>query len=255
MAIALAKAFSPSFKVGKPIEEANFLKNQFAEWDTSAQVSITNEPGKRFKVGFVQILLECDVVFTFEKTLMKETYPLPILDSDPGMFPWYESAVAYSPEVAGTNGTVTVEPRLFDRPSSGAWWHYRNDATDPLLHVHFRKKFRTWLAVRRIDTPLTQSFEAILAQFNYVVEGSFNVFVDQPLGKRCVVATGQEKANKPELVWPTTPVNACVWRDVVANGSYRHVITPRNVARATVGPTGPVVTGVNVKDRARLFGG
>src|SRR5690348_1663407 len=73
MAIALAKAFSPSFKVGKPIEEANFLKNQFAEWDTSAQVSITNEPGKRFKVGFVQILLECDVVFTFEKTLMKET--------------------------------------------------------------------------------------------------------------------------------------------------------------------------------------
>ena len=254
MPFQLAQAFSPSYTVLKPDEQTNVVQVRGASWDSSASVRITSEPGRNFKVGFVQVLYESELIATYERHTLSREYKLPVLDSDPGMFPWYEDSVADSPEVTGTNGSILVAPRIVDRPSSGLEWHFGGDAADPLLNVKWRKKFKTWLVVRDQDpTPLPTSFEAVLAQFNYAIEASFNVFVANAVGRRCVVATGQEKPNKPELVSPTTPIHSCIWIDRVANSSYRNVVKDRVVVKAAAAPPGPVVTGANVRELAKTF--
>ena len=254
MPFQLAKAFSPAYTVLKPEEDADFVQVRGASWDSSAYVCISNEPGRNFKVGFVQVLYESELIATYERHTLSREYKVPVLDSDPGMYPWYESRVDDTPEVTGTNGDVSVTAKISDRPSSGLRWYFQGDATDPLLNVKWRKKFKTWLVVRDQDVvPLPRSFEAVLAQFNYSIEASFNVFLDNAVGRRCVVATGAEKPNKPELVSPPTPIHSCIWVDRVANSSYAQVIKNRSIVKAAVAPQGPVLTGANVRDLAKRF--
>ncbi|HEY1375331.1 MAG TPA: hypothetical protein VGF55_00970, partial [Gemmataceae bacterium] len=179
MPFTLEKAFSPTYKLAKPVEDATSLKISPATWDSAAVVLVTNEPGRRFKVGFVQVLLESNLVATYEHhTLSRDYNDLPILDSDPGMFPWYESHPSYSPEKNGNNGTVRFTAKMSDTPSSGVRWHAKDvQPPDPLVKVYFRKKFRTWLAVRDVTAPpLANTFETILSQFDYVIEATH--FVD-----------------------------------------------------------------------------
>jgi len=252
MSFQLAQAFSPSYTVLKPEELADKVQVRGASWDSSATVRISNEPGRSFKVGFVQVLYESELIATYETNTLSREYKLPVLDSDPGMFPWYEDSVTDSPEVTGTNGDVLAIARIVDRPSSGLLWYLNGDVDNPLLNVKWRKKFKTWLVVRDQDQ-LPNSFAAVLAQFNYAIEASFNVFLDNAVGRRCVVATGAEKPNKPELVSPTTPIHNCIWIDRVANSSYGDVVKTRIVVKAGGPPAGPVIPGGNVRELAKLF--
>ncbi|MBL8112926.1 MAG: hypothetical protein JNK60_08590 [Acidobacteria bacterium] len=252
MPFRLGKAFSPSYKLLKPLEQAGGLALQLAEWDSAALVEITNEPGKKFKVGFVQVLFDNEVVATYKSHILTVSCaPLPVLDSDPGMLPFYEADVAYSPEVDGAVGTVRAEAKIYDSPEDPFDWYKAPGTANPLINVRYRLKFKTWLVVRDITGPLTQSFAAVLTQFNYVLEAGFNVDVTRPLGSRCGFATGSEKPNKPDLVSPTTPIHACVWKDVVANDCLSETWKDRALVVSSTAPIGAPNTGVNVKNIAQ----
>jgi hypothetical protein len=253
MPFALAKAFNPTYTPGKPEEDANVLRVRSLEWSARASVRIDNEVGKKFKVGFVQVLYESELVATYEQHTLKRVYsPLPVLDSDPGMFPWYDDGTVYSPEIDVTTPSVTVEATLYDRPQSGlAWYFDAPGTTDPLRSIYWRKKFKTWLVVRDItNLPATRTFAAVLAEFDTVLELDFNVFVAEALQpgkiKRCFLATGMNKKNKPELVSPPMQIHQSIWKDIVANSSYTEETSPRTVTKSSNAPVGPVQTSKSV---------
>jgi hypothetical protein len=257
MPFQLAKAFSPSYKLLAPAEQANGLLLRLAQWDSGATVQITNEPGRRFKVGFVQVLYENEIMATYESNfLISSCSPIPVMDGDTGLYPFYEEDVAASPEVDGTAGSVTVEASIYDSPQDPFRWYRVLPATNPIISLQYRLKFRTWLVVRDITTtPYPNSFAAVLTQFNYALEAKFNINVTRPLGQRCGLTDAIKKANKPELVNPPTPIHNCVWSGVVANDCLHEAWKPRTVVQSTTGPTGPVVTGIKVSDRIAQFGG
>lgn len=259
MPFRLGRAFSPSYKLLSPLEQANDLLLQLAEWDSSALVEITNEPGRRFKVGFVQVLYENEILATYESNFLKVTCsPIPVLDSDPGMVPFYEDNPAVSPEVDGTAGTVRVEAKIYDSPEDPFDWYKVSGppASNPMIGLQYRLKFHTWLVVRDITAlPYPTTFEAVLSQFTYAVEAKFNVDVTRPVGQRCGMSDSVKKRNKPDLIDPPTPIHQCVWKNTVANECLNEVWTPRHVTKSTTGPVGPVVTGVNVRGRIAQFGG
>lgn len=259
MPFKLAKTFAPTYKLKKPTEDADDVTLTFAQWVCDASVEVSNEAGKEFQIGFVQVLYECEMVNTYETKFLKRTVsPLPILDSDLGMFPWYDDDLQDTPKVQGTAGTVTAQCSMGDAPEHGFPWYEIPGApgTNPLINIRHRMKFKTWLVVRDITGGARpRRFAAVLAQFGYVVEASFNVVVTNPLGQRCTFATGSEKANKPEMIAPPTPIHDCVWKDVVANSSCSDTWSPRPLVKSSTGPVGQVNTGVSVRDLARKFGG
>jgi hypothetical protein len=259
MPFRLAKAFSPSYKVLSPVEQADEFLLQLAEWDTGASVEITNEPGRTFKVGFVQVMYENEILATYESNFLRVTSsPIPVRDGDHGLIPFYEVNPAVSPEVDGAAGTVTVEPTIYDSPEDPFDW-YRVPSpvpSNPIIALQYRLKFRTWLVVRDITAaPFPNTFEAVLAQFNYVLEAKFNIDVTRPVGSRCGLSDSIKKSNKPELVNPPTPIHACAWKALVANDCLNEVWTPRTVVKSSNAPVGPVTTGVSVQNRINQFGG
>lgn len=257
MPFAVDQAFSPKFKILKPIEEPNQLVLKLASWDANAKVTVSNEPGKKFKVGFVQVLFENDMVATYTKHKLKVTCnPLPVLDSSPGMLPWYEDSIGDSPEVVGVANNVSVYAKMDDKPEDPfAWSHGPGSDLEALK---YRLKFQTWLCVRDITTPpLAKSFVKVLCQFSYVIEAAFKVDVSQPVGQRCqftTLRTSDMPANKPEMIEPPRPVHACVWKDVVANDQLSDVWSDFTIVKSVLAPTGPVNTGVSVAQRRALFG-
>lgn len=256
MTITLDAGFAPTYKLQKPDEtDAAELKLSLAKWDCSANVTISNEPGRRFKVGFVQVLYENEMVATYEKSKLVVTCdPLPVLDSDTGMYPWYDNSIADSPELLGTDGEVKVTATMDDEPDDPFDWE--RVPGDPLIELSYRLKFHTWLCVRDITTnPYPESFEKVLCQFSYVIEASFKVDTSKPQGRRCTFATGTQSANRPEMVTPPRPINACIWKDVVANDQLSDIWSDRLVVRSGHPPVQNVTTNVSVKDIAKRFGG
>ena len=124
-----------------------------------------------------------------------------------------------------------------------------------MIDLFYRLKFHTWLCVRDITTnPYPEAFEKVLCQFSYTIEASFRVDTTKPLGQRCSFATGSQAANRPELVTPPRPVNACVWKDVVANDQLNDIWSDRLVVKSGYQPVQNVNTNVSVKDLAKNFG-
>ena len=60
-----------------------------------------------------------------------------------------------------------------------------------------------------------------------------------------------EKPNTPDLVSPTTPIHACVWKDVVANDCLSETWKDRALVVSSTAPIGAPNTGVNVKNIAQ----
>ncbi|HEY1288196.1 MAG TPA: hypothetical protein VGF58_07715 [Burkholderiales bacterium] len=268
MSIELASAFAPTYKLTKPVESADNVTLNCAKWDTSASVLIRNEPNRRFKVGFIQVCFEVEDMVTYElpshlrraglsvigHDVFQKLSKSPVNDSDPNMLPWYEDSTPYSPEVNGTAGDVLAQAKMDDHPTWQIPWILKSPAAEHMLEISHRRKFKNWLAVQDLAAPQgANSIVKVLSQFNYTFEIKCKVDTSKPLGQRCIFATGADKPNKPEMVWPPTPIHSSVWVNECANDMLEISIKDRQIVKSTNAPVGPVHTGVNVKNLASKF--
>ena len=233
--------FQPQLTLLTPTESASDLTVRLASWRANATVKIRNETSN-YKVGWVQVLVRNNIVATYDNQIKGGNShrcecrvlcdPLPVKDSDPGMGPWYDDGITYSPEVQGINpGTVTVAPRMSDRPLDDFPWRCNHVASAPLLQLDYELSFRTWLVVHDIGVaPLPTRFVAVLYNFMYTITNRFVVDVTRPVGMR---ATRSSTASPGiERYDPPLPIPACLWRADVANDSLTDEWLLRDIVRA-----------------------
>ncbi|MCI0377327.1 MAG: hypothetical protein L0215_06965 [Gemmataceae bacterium] len=248
MPFSLAQAFAPKITATNKIDQHNnYLMLWPLGWMATAQVNVTNEAGRNFKIGFVQVLDKCEVSCTFERTIRKEVYPKKIRDGDLYKIPWYEEDVNYSPVVTGVNGTVTMSAKMSDGPGSPYEWFNPNKNNDPLLRISYRKTFLTWLVVVDTDSG-AQTFEDVLCEFKSIAAASLAVDVTKPVGQRVGVVSGSTTNTSVELINPPMNPPGSVWSDPVANSAYTYEWKDINKVTSTNVPVGPVQTHVDFED-------
>lgn len=251
MPIQLAKTFVPKLEIIKPDEtDPNHLQLKLATWTGDAEVLITNEPGKRYKIGFVQVLYDNLIQITYAGSITKTTAgPPPVCDSPKSDWaPWYWRPKAYAPVVDNVVGSANVIAKMGDGPEHPVSWDSPLDSSE-LLEVSYRLKFKTWLVVRDVTgpKPYPNQFAVVLFQFNTNINTTFNVDMNQPVGKRCAFATTREQKATLDLVTPPSHIHDCIWKSIVANDSVTTENLPRTVIKSTNAPVNVGPTGVNVQ--------
>jgi len=143
-----------------PILAADEVKVQSAKWDGGASVCVKDEQGKRWRIGFVQVLHKNVMTALYTKTKKSEMLTggskLPVLDGPDGTDwrPFYDK----SPETkevnmaptAGAGTQQIVQTIMYDRPNSAYDWWHNDDATDPLQEFIMYLTFATYIAARDV---------------------------------------------------------------------------------------------------------
>jgi hypothetical protein len=253
MPFQLETPFDPAFATEKPEETATELLVRLAKWNAQAKVVVTNEAGNRYKIGFVQVLYENVVDFTYANSVTTVSCgPLPVLDSPDATYsPWYWKPKAYSPVVVGAGGAVRATAIMRDSPQDPVPWVSAHDGS-ALQKARYRLKFKTWLVARNITAlPYPNQFAAILFQFNTVIDLTFNIDTTKPLGQRCNFATirDTDALTRCEKITPPSHIHSCVWEQRIANAQLAESHKNRSVVVNSTTPVGPVNTGVNVRSR------
>jgi hypothetical protein len=144
-----------------------------AEWEGKATFKVTDEFGKTWRIGWVQVLEKNVITAIYKKTIKDEALipgklpnnELPVLDSydniPPMERPFYDKVdpqethlVTMGPRPRGAAGPSVQQgvTTMYDQPeSSYPWWH-NGDRTDPLEEVVMNLQFSTWIAARDVTS-------------------------------------------------------------------------------------------------------
>ena len=140
---------------------------QSAQWRGNAHVRVKDEQGKKWIVGFVQVLHKNVMTAVYKKTkvseILKASKSLPVLDGpddDPDYDrPFYDNVGEGAVEVntpagaaAGIQSSAVI--KLWDEPESHFDWWYNDDPTDPLEEFHMFLTFSTYIGARDVTAGL-----------------------------------------------------------------------------------------------------
>lgn len=255
MPISLHSMTKESFRQDvPPDEQADQVSIGPCKWSLKARVSIRNEPGKRFRVGFVQAQYVNVVEATYARTLYREVpiHALPILDGSRREPPFYHKRIDKVPKVDGLVGNLLVDTELWDQPEPDLLWYHEGDHTNPLETVTIHLRFETWLAVQDVTSARPRrAFAALLKQWDVVVRRTYTVNVARPAGNRMTV-TSTNCSFTPVATIEQPP--ACVWVGQTANYNFRDEFAARPVRLPA--PIVVPATPAQVRSRtSRVIGG
>lgn len=165
---------------------------QTAEWSGAATVKVKNEHGKKWRIGFAQLLNKNMMMAIYKKTKRSEVLlsgkSMPVLDSDDNHAyrPFYDdntAQLAYQPKDVQTSPTtpeVSVAIGMWDEPESEYDWWLNNDESNPLQEFVMSLQFTTFILARDITagSGIHDPFDLrILAQWSVVLDRryEFNV--------------------------------------------------------------------------------
>jgi len=215
------------------------------EWEAKATLRVKNEQGKKWRIGFVQVLQKNDVTATYEQHFVDEVrldgQEFPILDGpkNPTSRPFYDKGPPNLSDVEmpanaslGTYQDVTIQ--LYDRPSTPFQW-YLHGQDDPLEAVRCSFKFSIYVVAHdRTEGAPAGSF-LFLHQTNIKLKRAF-LFEAAPRPKQdplhgpntkiTVEEPGMEPAIKnrgADIKRPADPL----LMGIVANQGVGHKDTPR----------------------------
>ena len=235
---------------------------QSAKWLGNACVRFTNEQGRKFQVGFVQVMeinvMQALYTRTKKTEVLKSGYTLPIRDGSRKVnkLPFYETPAA---GYTIPNNDYQVHISMSDEPESDYDWWHNNDRTDPLTEFVMSMRFQTYVAARDI----TAGFQLTDPWIMHFLK-QWTVTLDRRIEFNVVARAGGPKADlnettgtKVEIINPNrfaqvgevpnirAPAESLLKSDKVANDAFEDVITPK---------LGRVISpGIqNIKDR---FGG
>jgi hypothetical protein len=207
------------------LEKKDFAKVGNCGWNLNAYVRFVSEQSKRYQVGFIQVLDEDEVKFTYTRTVVEETHlvKLPVLDGSKSEPPFHQRNKDFSPVVDGVLPPVVVQTEIDDRPTNIVFWNHKSDPTDKLERVDIKMKFRTWLAVRDITgakhgDPPPANILKLLKQWKILVQYEYRVDTSQPRGGRFF--PGLNSSALSEVQGPLEDPPPCIWAvGQVANNS------------------------------------
>ncbi len=110
MSIELIGTPSLTLKYSDPNLAADEVGVQTAQWDAKAKVKVKDEQGKKWRIGFVQVLHKNTMIAVYKKTkkseVLKPGKALPILDApdETNDRPFYDGA----PETKHVNMAATA---------------------------------------------------------------------------------------------------------------------------------------------------
>jgi hypothetical protein len=135
---------------------------QTAKWEGDATVKVKDEHGKKWRVGFAQLLEMNTMQAVYEKHTRSEVLignaTMPILDSDGTVNyrPFYDDSTANGDKRPHDVETSIGVPeklarvKMWDEPESDYPWWFNHDETDPLIEFIMNLKFSTYIVARDI---------------------------------------------------------------------------------------------------------
>lgn len=149
-------------KYSDPNLTANDVGVQTAEWDGKANVTVSNEHGKKWRVGFAQLLERNMMMAIYKKTKRSEILlpgrSMPVLDADanPNYRPFYDDnsvTLAHQPkdvETTPVQPQKAIAIQMWDQPESHYAWWLNNDLDNPLEEFVMNLQFSTYIVARDI---------------------------------------------------------------------------------------------------------
>lgn len=136
---------------------------QTAQWEGDAKVEIKNEHGKKWRIGFAQLLEKnmMQAIYTKHKRseVLTNGNSMPVLDSEgtANFRPFYDDNtvddVHMRPKDVETSlaqPTAVVQLKMWDEPESPYPWWFNGDETDPLREFVMNLQFSTYIVARDI---------------------------------------------------------------------------------------------------------
>ena len=247
---------------------------QTASWDGDASVKVKDENGKKWRIGFAQILKKNMMQAVYTKHVRSEVLvngaTMPVLDSDgtTNYRPFYDDNTATDVnarpkdvETSVLHPESTVRVKMWDEPESDYDWWFNNDETDPLREFVMNQEFTTYVLARDItggsldNGPYTTDTVKILCQWSVILDRRYEFTVVKKTGggplradltkTKCVIIN---PSRQPTVIRSThqLPKNyATIFGGQVANDVF--------VDHDTT--TGAKRLGEFVKSRAAIYGG
>ncbi|MCO8122749.1 hypothetical protein NHH03_13460 [Stieleria sp. TO1_6] len=159
---------------------------QTAEWDGRARVKVKNDHGKKWRIGFVQLLEKNMMMAVYKKTKRSEILlpgkSMPVLDADDNHAyrPFYDDntvSLEMQPKDVQTSiGTPekTASIRMWDEPESQYKWWLNDDETNPLEEFVMNLEFSTYIVARDITAG-----SGIHDPFSLVILKQWSVVLDR----------------------------------------------------------------------------
>lgn len=243
-----------------------------ASWIAQASVTVQNEIGRTWRVGFVQILTHNLVRATYANTEVSEVVTpganLPVLDGPNSVThrPFYDDNTATPIERPKDYTNTALAPAqtqqmaMYDRPRSRFAWYHNGALADPLQEVQMNLQFTTFVLARDITmgagigAPYTVQ---VLKEWTVQLQRRyyFNVQAGLNIAGQQMAHIGQTtfrvaNPNQRPMIMNTNrglPANAHgIFTGQIANNVFGLGTTPRNRVR----PRGNVVQGL-----AQIYGG
>lgn len=260
-----------TLKYSDPNLLADDIGVQSAQWRGNATVRVKNEHGKKWRIGFAQLLEKNMMMAVYTKTKRSEVLippaSMPVLDADdnPDWRPFYDddgNGLANQPkDVQTTPGHPQVDTaiRMWDEPESHYDWWHNDDATDPLREFIMSLTFSTYIIARDITNGagINDPFVVrILKQWDVVLDRRYEFQVvkntSQPglkadlLKTKCLIKNPMRQPFVKERHQHEFPKNPeFIFKGKVANDVFTD--QDDSIKTKTVGEF--------VKSRAAMFGG
>lgn len=171
---------------------------QTARWKGDAKVEVKDEHGKKWRIGFAQLLEKnmMQAVYTKHKRseVLTNGNSMPVLDSDgtANYRPFYDDNTADNVhmrpkdvETTLAQPTVVAQVRMWDEPESPYEWWFDGDETDPLREFVMNLEFSTYIVARDITAgsldagPYTMK---ILRQWSVILDRRYEFTVVKKTG-------------------------------------------------------------------------
>ena len=229
---------------------------QSAEWNGRARVRVKDEQGKKWQIGFVQVLHKNEMVAVYKKTKYAEVLSagasLPILDGpdEDDDRPFYdgppEMKEVQMPANAPAGTESIVETEMYDAPESEYDLFHNGDASDPLEEFVMFLTFSTYVAARNITAgPAAQMNLRLLVQWDVVLDRRYRFDLTDP--NKPKTKADNMNYRQPLIIKPVTilrPADSLL-RGQVANEVFEDEVKPRAGVHVSEG----------VKALAAKFGG
>jgi hypothetical protein len=213
-------------------------------WNGRANVRVRNEQGKKWRIGFVQVLHRNEMVALYKDTRVEEVvnpgHSLPILDgpNDAKYRPFYDGPPEMKKVKIAANaaqGTEqTVETTMYDAPESPSRWYHNNDVNNPLQEFIMFLTFSTYIVAQDYtggkNPPLVLR---ILKQWDVVLDRRFRFDFTNPLQPRTIIDS--VNARQPLISMPPQfdrPSDTLLM-GAVANMIFAYQTTPRQNVRVS----------------------
>jgi len=244
---------------------------QSAQWSGKAAIRVKNEHGKKWRIGFAQLLEKNMMMAVYTKTKRSEVLippaSLPVLDSDDNANyrPFYDDdSVQESMQPKDVQTTLATPQRdvaikMWDEPESHYDFWCNNDATDPLTEFVMSLQFSTYIVARDIThgagindpfiLKILKQWDVVLDrryEFKIVRDTSKPGFKADLLKTQCVIKNPMRQPFvKQSLLYEFPKSPDFIFKGSVANDVFEDEDQPLNAK----------MVGSFVKGRAAMFGG